>query len=189
MGVIGLLIVAISVWIFVEVFRDIKNPKRAEERARKIEEQSKKFDEEQNEKLREEYKEKEGLEYKQKIYVKNAWGIDKSCGEILMILIFSDRIRFSGKLGTRDLLLKDIVNLEVLTDTQIEEKSKLGQFAMIGVLALATKPKTEEIDKTKLIINASECGIKFSIAVETLKDTLSEAKVLGQYLEEYRKGL
>ena len=181
-------IVIVIVLIFIGVFRDIMNPKRVEERTRKLEEQSKASDEKYNKELRERFKE-EGLDYKHKIYVKNAWGIDKSCGEILMILIFSDRIRFSGKFGTRDLLLKDIMDLEVLTDTQIEEKSKLGQFAMIGVLALATKPKTEEIDKTKLIINASECGIKFSIVVETLKDTLSEAKVLGQYLEEYKKGL
>ena len=181
-------IVIVIVLIFIGVFRDIMSPERVKERTRNLEEQSKASEDRYNKELSEQYKE-EGLDYKQKIYVKNAWGIDKSCGDISMILIFSDRIRFSGKWSTRDLLLKDIVDLEVLTDTQIEEKSKLGQFAMIGVFALATKPKTQEVDKTKLIINASECGIKFSIVVETLKDTLSEAKVLGQYLEEYKKGL
>ena len=151
-----------------------------------IEERSKITAEENDKALAKTYKEKEGLDYKKMICVKNAWGVEETCGDIFSILIFSDRIRFVGKFDKRDLFLKDIINLEVLTDTQIEEKSKLGQMMLIGVFALGTKSKTQEVTKRKLVINASECGINFSVIVETIRDTLMEAKLLGKGLEEYK---
>ena len=133
------------------------------------------------------HKETEGLDYKRLIYSNKVWGIEKECGEVKTISLFSDRLRFDCQFKNRDLLFKDIINLEVLTDTQIEEKSKLGQMMLIGVFALGTKTKTEEVVSRKLVINAKECGIEFSIIIDTLHDALTVAKELNPIIEEYKK--
>ena len=133
------------------------------------------------------YKEQEGLDYKKSITKNKVWGIEKECGEVESVMLFSDRLRFRCQFKNRDLLFKDIINLEVLTDTQIEEKSKLGQMMLIGVFALGTKTKTEEVVSRKLVINAKECGIEFSIIIDTLHDALTVAKELNPIIEEYKK--
>lgn len=132
------------------------------------------------------YKETEGLDYKRLIYSNKVWGIEKECGEVKTISLFSDRLRFDCQFKNRDLLFKDIINLEVLTDTQIEEKSKLSQMMLIGVFALGTKTKIEEVVSRKLVIDAKECGIEFSIIVDTLHDALTVAKELNPIIEEYK---
>lgn len=133
------------------------------------------------------YKEQEGLDYKKSIIENKVWGIEKGCGEVESVMLFSDRFRFRCQFKNRDLLFKDIINLEVLTDTQIEQKSKLGQMMLIGVFALGTKTKTEEVVSRKLVINAKECGIEFSIIIDTLHDALTVAKELNPIIEEYKK--
>lgn len=133
------------------------------------------------------YKEQEGLDYKKSIIENKVWGIEKECGEVESVMLFSDRFRFRCQFKNRDLLFKDIINLEVLTDTQIEQKSKLGQMMLIGVFALGTKTKTEEVVSRKLVINAKECGIEFSIIIDTLHDALTVAKELNPIIEEYKK--
>ena len=132
------------------------------------------------------YKETEGLDYKKSITKNKVWGIEKECGEVESIMLFSDRLRFRCQFKNRDLLFKDIINLEVLTDTQIEEKSKLGQMMLIGVFALATKSKTEEVVSRKLVINAKECGIEFSIIIDTFHDALTVVKELNPIIEKYK---
>lgn len=141
---------------------------------------------ESNREIAKKIKDAEGLDYKRLINKNNVWGIEKECGNVESIMLFSDRLRFRCQFKNRDLLFKDIINFEVLTDTQIEEKSKLGQFVMIGAMALATKPKTEEKVVRRLVINASEYGINFSIIIDTLYDPLTVAKELSKELEEYR---
>lgn len=132
------------------------------------------------------YKEQEGLDYKKSITKNKVWGIEKECGEVESVMLFSDRLRFRCQFKNRDLLFKDIINLEVLTDTQIEEKSKLGQMMLIGVFALGTKTKIEEVVSRKLVINAKECGVEFSIIIDTLHDALTVAKELNPIIEEYK---
>lgn len=132
------------------------------------------------------YKEQEGLDYKKSITKNKVWGIEKECGEVESVMLFSDRLRFRCQFKNRDLLFKDIINLEVLTDTQIEEKSKLGQMMLIGVFALATKPKTEEVVSRKLVINAKECSIEFSIIIDTFHDALTVVKELNPIIEKYK---
>lgn len=141
---------------------------------------------ESNKGIAKHYKEQEGLDYKKSITKNKVWGIEKECGEVESVMLFSDRLRFRCQFKNRDLLFKDIINLEVLTDTQIEEKSKLGQMMLIGVFALATKPKTEEVVSRKLVINAKECGVEFSIIIDTLHDALTVAKELNPIMEEYK---
>lgn len=144
---------------------------------------------ESNKGIAKHYKEKEGLDYKRLVYSNNVWGIEKECGEVKTISLFSDRLRFDCQFKNRDLLFKDIINFEVLTDTQIEQKSKLGQMMLIGVFALATKPKTEEVVSRKLVINAKECGIEFAIIIDTLHDALTVGKELSKELEEYKNNI
>lgn len=148
---------------------------------------SQKVIDESNREMVTHYKETEGLDYKKSITKNKVWGIEKECGEVESVMLFSDRIRFRCQFKNRDLLFKDIVNLEVLTDTQIEEKSKLGQMMLIGVFTLGTKTKTEEVVSRKLVINAKECGIEFSIIIDTLHDALTVAKELNPIIEEYKK--
>ena len=139
-----------------------------------------------NKGLFEYYKKQEGLDYTEIISTRTVWGIEQEYGEISNILLFKDRLRFNTKIKGkhRDLLLKNIINIEVLTDTQIEQKSKLGQMMLIGIFALATKPKTEEVTKRKLVINAKESGIDFSIIVDTTEDSLIVAKKVNKFIEE-----
>lgn len=139
-----------------------------------------------NKGLFEYYKKQEGLDYIEIIPTRAVWGIEQEYGEISNILLFKDRLRFNTKIkgNYRDLLLKDIITVEVLTDTQIEQKSKLGQMMLIGIFALATKPKTEEITKRKLVINAKESGIDFSVIVDTTEDSLIVAKKVNKFVEE-----
>lgn len=139
-----------------------------------------------NKGLSEHYKKQEGLDYIEIISTRTVWGIEQEYGEISNILLFKDRLRFNTKIKGkhRDLLLKDIINIEVLTDTQIEQKSKLGQMMLIGIFALATKPKTEEVTKRKLVINAKESGIDFSVIVDTTEDSLIVAKKVNKFIEE-----
>lgn len=135
------------------------------------------------------YKETEGLNYKKSITKNKVWGIEKEYGEVESVMLFSDRLRFRCQLKNRDLLFKDIINFEVLTDTQIEQKSKLGQMMLIGVFALATKQKSEEIISRKLVINAKECDIEFSIIIDTFYDALAVAKELSKDLGEYKNNI
>lgn len=134
------------------------------------------------------YKEKEGLDYIRNIYSNNVWGIEEEYGKISHVLLFEDRLRFDTEIKGRyrDLLLKDILNIEVLNDIQIEEKSKVGQMMVIGIFALATKSKKEEVLKRRLVINTSESDIKFSIIIDTVKDSLTEAKKLNDFIKEYK---
>ena len=135
------------------------------------------------------YKEVEGLDYKKSIAKSKVWGIEKEYGDVKIISLFSDRLRFDCQFKNRDLLLKDIVNFEVLTDIQIEQKSKLGQMMLIGAFALGTKPKSEEVVSRKLVINAKECGIEFSIIIDTIDDALTVAKELNPIIEEYKNNI
>lgn len=139
-----------------------------------------------NKGLSEYYKKQEGLDYIEIISTRTVWGIEQEYGEISNILLFKDRLRFNTKIkgNYRDLLLKDIITVEVLTDIQIEQKSKLGQMMLIGIFALATKPKTEEVTKRKLVINTKESGIDFSIIVDTTEDSLIVAKKVNKFIEE-----
>lgn len=134
------------------------------------------------------YKEQENLNYIEIIFSRTVWGVEQEYGEISSVLLFKDRLRFDTKIkgNYRDLLLKDITSIEVLTDTQIEEKSKVGQMIVLGLFALLTKPKTEEVIKRKLVINAKESGIDFSIIVDTVQDSLTIAKKLNKILLEYK---
>lgn len=134
------------------------------------------------------YKEQENLNYIEIIFSRTVWGVEQEYGEISSVLLFKDRLRFDTKIkgNYRDLLLKDITSIEVLTDTQIEEKSKVGQMIVVGLFALVTKPKTEEVIKRKLVINAKESGIDFSIIVDTVQDSLTIAKKLNKILLEYK---
>lgn len=149
-------------------------------------EESDKAIEESKKELANHYKETEGLDYKGSVYESKVWGIEKDCGEVQSIMLFSDRLRFLCQFKNRDLMFKDIKNIEVMTDTQIEQKSKLGQMMLIGVFALATKPKTEEVTSRKLVINAEECGIGFSVIIDTLDDSLTVAKELNTIIEKYK---
>lgn len=144
---------------------------------------------EANRGIAEHYKATEGLDYRNPIYSRKVWGIEHECGEVESVMLFSDRLRFKCRFKNRDLLLKDIVNFEVLTDIQIEQKSKLGQMMLIGVFALGTKPKTEEVVSRKLVINAKECGIEFSIIIDTIDDALTVAKELNPIIEEYKNNI
>lgn len=135
------------------------------------------------------YMKTEGLHYKGEIYENKVWGIEKECGDVKSIMLFSDRLRFLCEFKNRDLMFKDINDIEILTDTQIEQKSKLGQMMLIGVFALATKPKTEETISRKLVINAIEDEIKFSIIIDTLYDSLTVAKDLNQIIKKYKCGV
>lgn len=133
-------------------------------------------------------KEREGLNYKRMLGYKNVIGLEdlnKEAG----VFLFDDRLRFpllDGK--KRDVLFKDIKSVEVMNSIQIEEKSKLGQMMIIGMFALATKKKTEEISKNKIVINICEGGINFSIIADTIYDTIEEAKDLNKTLINYRNG-
>lgn len=148
---------------------------------------SQKVIDESNKKIAKHYKENEGLDYKKSITKNKVWGIEKECGEVESVMLFSDRIRFRCQFKNRDLLFNDIINLEVLTETQIEEKSKIGEMMVIGLFALGTKKKTDEVVNRKLVVNAKECGIKFSIIIDTLHDALTVAKELNPIIEEYKK--
>lgn len=144
---------------------------------------------ESNKGITEYYKKQEGLNYIKIISSHKVWGVEREYGEISSVLLFEDRLRFDTKIkgNYRDLLLKNITNIEVLTDTQIEQKSKLGQMMLIGVFAFATKPKTEKIIDRKLVINAKESDIDFSIIIDTVQDSLNVAKELNPIIEEYKK--
>ena len=133
-------------------------------------------------------KHKEGLEFVRLILINSVLGIEKEYGDISTIMLFTDRLRFNTKNGTthRDVMIKDIVSVEMLTDIQIEEKSKVGQMMVIGLYALATKPKTEEVLKRKVVLNINEEGIDFSIILDTFDDPLTVAKELSKELEEYK---
>lgn len=146
---------------------------------------------ESNKGIAEYYKKQEGLNYIEIIFSRTVWGVEQEYGEISSVLLFEDRLRFDTKIkgNYRDLLLKDITGIEVLTDTQIEQKSKLGQMMLIGVFALTTKPKTEEIVKRKLVVNAKENGIDFSIIVDTIHDSLTVAKKLNKFIDEYKSNI
>lgn len=141
---------------------------------------------ESNKNIAKKIKETEGLDYKRLINEHKVWGIEKEYGEVETVSLFSDRLRFRCQFKNRDLLFKDIINFEVLTDTQIEEKSKLGQVMMFGVAGLATKTKTEEKVVRKLVVNACEYGINFVILIDTVLDPLTVAKELSKELEEYK---
>lgn len=143
---------------------------------------------ESNKGITEYYKKQEGLNYVEIIFSHTVWGVEQEYGEVSSVLLFEDRLRFDTKIkgNYRDLLLKDITSVEVLTDTQIEQKSKLGRMMLIGVFALATKPKTEEVIKRKLVINAKESGIDFSIIVDTVYDSLTVAKKLNKFIEDHK---
>jgi hypothetical protein len=143
---------------------------------------------ESNKGIAEYYKKQEGLNYIEIIFSHKVWGVEREYGEISSVLLFEDRLRFDTKIkgNYRDLLLKNITNIEVLTDTQIEQKSKLGQMMLIGVFAFATKPKTEKIIDRKLVINAKESDIDFSIIIDTVQDSLNVAKKLNKFIEEYK---
>lgn len=182
-------VVVVIALIFIGIFRDIINPERVKERTRKLEEQSKSSKEKFNEDMKAYYKEKEGLNFIKLIYQNNVWGIEEDYGKIENISLFDDRVRFKGRFKNRDLMFSDIDDVEVLTDTQIEQKSKVGQMMLIGAFALVTKPKTEEVVKRKLVINASENDIKFSVIIDTLYDSLTVAKDLNQIIKEYKTNL
>lgn len=140
---------------------------------------------ESNNEISKYYKETEGLNYIKLIYSRAVWGIEQEYGEISNVLLFEDRLRFNSgiKRHNRDLLFKNIVGIEVLTDIQIEQKSKVGQMLVIGMFALATKPRTEEILKRKLVINASEDNIGFAIVIDTTDDALVVAKSLNKFIK------
>ncbi len=144
---------------------------------------------ESNKKIAQHYKETEGLDYKKGIAGNKVWGIEKECGEVRTVSLFSDRLRFNCQFKKRDLLFDNIVNLEVLTGTQIEEKSKIGEMMVIGLFALGTKKKTDEVVDRKLVVNAKECGIGFSIIIEPVYDALTVAKELNQIIEEYKNNI
>lgn len=141
--------------------------------------------EESNERIAEYYKKQEDLNYVKIISNQKVWGVEQSYGEIENILLFEDRLRFNTKIKGkyRDLLFKNITSVEVLTDIQIEQKSKVGQMMIMGVFALATKPKIKEVLKRRLVINVRENNIDFSIIVDTTYDALEVAKDLNEFIE------
>ena len=169
--------------IFKSIFKGLTTP------THELIADSQKVIAESNREIASYYKETEGLDYKRLVCSNKVWGIEKECGEVESVMLFSDRLRFRCQFKNRDLLFKDIINFEVLTDTQIEQKSKLGQMMLIGVFALATKPKTEEVVSRKLVINAKECGIEFAIIIDTLHDALTVGKELSKELEEYKNNI
>lgn len=142
---------------------------------------------EKNNELAISIKEREGLNYKKMLYYKDAVGLEnlnKEAGALL----FDDRLRFFLLNNEkRDVMFRDIKSVEVMNTIQIEEKSKLGQMMVIGLFALATKRKTEEISKNKIVINVCEDGINFSIIADTIYDTIEEAKELNKVLINYRE--
>lgn len=140
-----------------------------------------------NRKIAESIKEKEGLNYIELLHSYNVFGL-KGADKDTRVSIFDDRLRFSILSNTkRDIMFTDIKSVEILTDTQIEEKSKIGQMMIIGVFALATKKKTEEVVKTRLVLNVCEEGINFSVIIDTIHDALDEAKKLNRRLLEYKE--
>lgn len=142
---------------------------------------------EKNKELAIAMKEQEGLNYQRMLYYKNTMGLE-NLNEEAGVLLFDDRLRFSLLSNEkRDVLFKDIKSVEIMNTIQIEEKSKLGQMMVIGLFALATKRKTEEISKNKIVINVCEDGINFSIIADTIYDTIDEAKELNKVLINYRE--
>lgn len=141
---------------------------------------------ESNKEIAKSIKEKEGLNYKHLLYYNNVLGIE-GMNSNSTVSLFDDRLRFGiDALRKKDVLFRDIKSIEIMNSIQIEEKSKVGQMMVIGLFALATKKKTEEIMKNKLVINVSEEGINYSIVVETIYDTIEEAKKLNKILLEYK---
>lgn len=142
---------------------------------------------EKNKELAVYMKESEGLNYKRMLYYKDTVGLENLNNEA-GVLLFDDRLRFSLLNNEkRDILFKDIKSVEIMNTIQIEEKSKLGQMMVIGLFALATKRKTEEISKNKIVINVCEDGINFSIITDTIYDTIEEAKELNKILINYKE--
>lgn len=131
------------------------------------------------------YKEKENLNYIRMIYSTNILGVN-GINKNTSLILFDDRIRINAYPKNKDILFKDIKSIEIMNSVQIEEKSKVGQMMVIGLFALATKKKTEEVMKNKLVINVCEEGINYSIVADTVYDTIEEAKKLNKIISEYK---
>lgn len=137
------------------------------------------------------YKETEDLHFIDLLTSKAIYGVKIGYSDAENIILFNDRIRFSAKAtkNTKDIMFDDIVSVELMTDMQIEEKSKVGQMMVIGMFALATKKQTVEVMKRRLVINVCEEDINYSIIVDTIFDALDEAKKLNKLRNEYKENI
>lgn len=123
----------------------------------------------------------EGLVYVESYLINNIFGLGDKYRNCKMIYFLEDRLRVGGFAGGRDIEFKNIVNLEVLTDIQIQEKSKVGEMLLIGMFALATKKKTFEVEDRKILLTMNEDDIKFNVIIDSNSDELELAKTINKY--------
>ena len=110
-----------------------------------------------------EYK-KQGLEYIKKYYNVSYYGGFKDIGfrKDENLILFEDRIRILNK----DILIKNIKDCRIQTETQLTERASIGKLLCFGVFALGMKGKQKELNKEFTVIRFSNNNEEADLIVD-----------------------